>query len=432
MAISFRLIEDKKIGEKIYFGKHESGLAVIFCPKPEFKEITAKLATDFGSVDDNFKAAGDEDFTVLPGGVAHFLEHKMFEREGGRDLFEEYGKYGASANAYTSFDRTVYEFSATGYFAENLRLLLSFLDRPCFTEESIEKEKGIITQEIRMYDDNADWQSVTMALKAAYSEVSVKEDIAGTAESVASVTEDLLRKANEVFYNPANMVLTVCGNTSVDEISAIVDECVKSKAPVEVERKTPDEPDGVKCGYSSKKLPIAMPQFCILIKNTENVANGTEFVRRDAAMSVLLEILAGTGSSFYKELYNSGLINNEFACGFSSTRAYAASLVSGESDDPMLVFKLFKERIKELLENGISDGEFERVKKAVYGKSLSVFDHSTSIADNMISAYLAGIDIFEQFEIFLSLKKEDLEHELSGFTDDRMTIAVVEPTEKEE
>ncbi len=426
-GISFKLSENKKLGEKLYFGKHKSGLTVLFCPKNDFTSTSAMLGTRFGSIDNNFRVESDSEYTVLPGGVAHFLEHKMFEREGGRDLFAEYGKYGAMANAYTSFDRTVYEFSCTANFAENLELLLSFLDKPCFTEQSVEKEKGIITQEIKMYDDNADWQITSMALKAAYHKLPVNEDIAGTVESVSSITEDMLRRANSAFYNPLNMVLTVCGNTTTKEIAEVLDRCVSGIEPVAVERKREAEPTQIAKKRISKKLPIAMPQFCIAIKNNDGIEGGCEFIRRDAAMSILLEILVGTSSKFYKDLYNAGTINGEFYAGFLSSSAYAISLISGESDNPEQVYDAVVKRIEELKREGIDDAAFERVKKATYGKSLGIFNRSEAIAENLITGYLSNIGFFEQFEAFLTLKKSDVEAELAKLCEDLMLMAVVEP-----
>ncbi len=426
-GISFKTIKNARLGEKLYCGKHKSGLTVLFCPKPEFASTSAMLATNFGSVDNNFRVEGEENFTVLPGGVAHFLEHKMFEREGGRDLFADYGKYGAMANAFTSFDRTVYEFSCTRDFAKNLRLLLSFLDKPCFTPESVEKEKGIITQEIKMYDDSPEWQTTSMALKAAYSKIPVKEDIAGTVESVSSITEPMLRRANEAFYNPANMVLAICGNTTAKEIAQVLDECVSGIKPLEVERITEKEPCEIAQKRITKKLPISTPQFCIAIKNNDNIFGGTEFVRRDAAMAILCEIMAGTSSHFYKDLYSKGIINGEFGAGFLSIRTCALTLVSGESATPDAVYNALVGRIKELQQGGIDSEVFERVKKSIYGKSLGLFNKTDLVAENLITTYLANADFFGQFEAFLDISKEDVEKELAKLDENLMLIAIVEP-----
>ena len=185
--MKFNAVSYDRVGETVYIGRHSSGLTVYFCQKPEFSETSAMLVTNFGSLDNEFRLKGEKDFTVMPEGVAHFLEHKMFEREDGRDLLSDYGRYGALANAYTSFDRTVYLFSCTDRFEENLRLLLSFFGGLHVTKESVEKEKGIITQEIKMLADNADWQTTHLALKSVFLKSAAKEDIAGTEESVSGI-----------------------------------------------------------------------------------------------------------------------------------------------------------------------------------------------------------------------------------------------------
>ena len=256
--MSFALKENKSIGEKYYYKKHKSGLDVYVFPKEMGTSYTA-FATKFGSVDFRFRTDGRE--VVLPDGVAHFLEHKMFENSDGRDTFELYAKTGASANAYTSNNRTVYLFSAADNIYESLEILLGFVTDPYFTTETIAKEQGIIGQEIKMYDDNPDWQLYFGMLEGLYENNPVKIDIAGTVETIAKITPDTLFDAYNTFYNLDNMALVVSGRVSPEEVERVCDSVLKFKKAPEIERIYPQEKKGINREIVTKKMQVAMPMF---------------------------------------------------------------------------------------------------------------------------------------------------------------------------
>lgn len=404
--MSFTLKENTAIGEKYYFTKHKSGLDVYVFPK-EMGTSYAAFATKFGSVDYKFKADGRE--IILPDGVAHFLEHKMFENPDGRDTFELYAKTGASANAYTSNNRTVYLFSAADNIYESLEILLSFVTEPYFTKETIAKEQGIIGQEIKMYDDNPDWQLYFGMLEGMFVNNPVKIDIAGTCETIAEITPDTLFDAYNTFYNLDNMALVVSGNVTPDEVEKVCDKILKyTKAP-EIERIYPDEPVGVNKEFVTKKMQVSMPMFSVGIKDNTTPMTGKALGKKRAAYGILLDMMFSKSAPFYTRLMDEGLIDSGFSFAYEGHESFGYAELGGNSDEPRRVYEEIKKEIEHYKKNGLEREAFERIKRANYAHLLRMFNSTDDIANEMISALFDGLDILDYPEICASVTFEDVE-----------------------
>lgn len=403
--MSFTLKENKSIGEKYYYKKHKSGLDVYVFPK-KMGTSYAAFATKFGSVDREFLT--DSRRVVLPDGVAHFLEHKMFENSDGRDTFELYAKTGASANAYTSNNRTVYLFSAAENISESLEILLSFVTDPYFTKETIAKEQGIIGQEIKMYDDNPDWQLYFGMLEGMYANNPVKIDIAGTVETIAEITPDTLFDAYNTFYNLDNMVLVVSGNVTPDEVDAVCDKVLDYKKAPEIKRIYPEEQKGVNKEFVTKKMQVAMPMFSIGIKDNTCPMTGKSLGKKRAVYGILMDMMFSKSAPFYTRLMDEGLIDSGFSFAYEGHETFGYAELAGNSNDPRKVYELVKKEIEYYKKNGLDKEAFERIKRANFAHLLRMFNSTDDIANEMVSALFDGLDILDYPEICASVTFEDV------------------------
>ena len=304
-----KVIESPVLGERVLRVDHPSGLTILMCPMAGYTTTYAMFSAKVGSIDTTFKTQREEDFVEVPPGIAHFLEHKMFECEDG-DAFAKYAKTGANANAFTSFDRTAYLFSCTGNFRESIEILLDFVSRPYFTPETVQKEQGIIGQEIRMYDDDPGWRSLFNLLQTLYRENPVRLDIAGTTESIAEITSNLLYRCYHTFYSLGNMVLTVAGNFRPEDVLEAADKILQAGEKVEIQWRKAEEPQEVAGHYVEQSLPVSTPLFQIGFKG--EAGDSLENMKRQLADEVLKEILCGESSPLYRRLYDGGLINSSF------------------------------------------------------------------------------------------------------------------------
>ncbi len=421
--MSFTLKENKAIGEEYYYVKHKSGLGVYVFPK-EMGTSYAAFATKFGSVDYRFTTDGRE--VVLPDGVAHFLEHKMFENSDGRDTFELYAKTGASANAYTSNNRTVYLFSAADNVCESLEILLSFVTDPYFTKETIAKEQGIIGQEIKMYDDNPDWQLYFGMLEGLYANNPVKIDIAGTVETIAQITPDTLFDAYNTFYNLDNMALVVSGNVTPEEVEKVCDKVLKYKKAPAIERIYPDEQRGINKEIVTKKMQVSMPMFSVGIKDNNCPLSGKELGKKRAVYGILMDMMFSKSAPFYTRLMDEGLIDSGFSFAYEGHETFGYAELSGNSNEPRRVFEEIKKEVAFYKQNGLDKESFERIKRANYAHLLRLFNSTDDIANEMISALFDGLDILDYPEICAGVSFEDVTKLLSeGF--DEFTLSEIYP-----
>lgn len=403
--------------------RHKSGLTLYLAPMDGFKSSFALFATRCGSIDDNFRTNAKEEFKKVPAGIAHFLEHKLFESEEG-DAFDEYAKYGANANAFTSFDKTAYLFSCTENFNESLRVLINLVTHPYFTKETVEKEQGIIGQEIKMYDDSPDWRIFFNLIECLYINHPLRLDIAGTTESISKITDKTLYECYNAFYNLNNMVLAVAGNFKIDDVVKLCDEMLINAPSFGVETADPQEPDIIKSGYKEQVLDIINTQFSIGFKGISD--NYKENIKRTFIGDIVLELIAGTTTQFYNDLYNSGLINTTFSAETMTGPTYLVHIFSGESKNPNLVYEKIKDRITELKNNGINKSDFERLKKSYFGKIVSTFEDVEEYAMTLMSCGLAKLDPFEEVAFISNLTIKDVTDYLySNFVIEKSALSVI-------
>ena len=418
-----KYIENEILGEGYYSIDHKSGLKILVYPKPEYTSTYAVFGTKYGSIDTRFKRSDRESFTEIPAGTAHFLEHKLFESEE-LDAFQRYAKTGASANAYTSFDRTCYLFTCTGHFKENFEILLDFVRHPYFTEETVQKEQGIIGQEIDMYKDSPEWECLFNLLECLYHKHPVKIDIAGTKDSIAQITAQMLFSCYETFYNLSNMALAVAGKTTVEEVLEIADRFLESDEDVTVQRAFEKEEEAIVKSYIEEKLPVGTPVFAFGYK--ENFFNESCTLEEEIAMSLMLEIIAGQISPLYKELLDEGLINGSFSTEFFNGHNYAACLFSGESVNPPEVARKINSCIKALKEKGITEEQFETVRKKTYGKTVRAFTDIDTVANGLVVSHFENEELFSEFEVIKNLKLEFVNSLLQKcFDEDKAALSVV-------
>ncbi len=416
-------IENRLLGESYLEIDHSSGLKILVMEKPDFKGAFAMFGANYGSVDTCFRLEGSETFTKVPEGIAHYLEHKLFESEE-LDAFERFAKTGASANAYTSFDRTCYLFQCSDHFEENLEILLDFVKSPYFTEQTVQKEQGIIGQEIRMYQDDPDWQVQLNLMRAIYHNNPVRIDIAGTIESISKITADLLYDCYRTFYNHSNMVLAVAGGVTAEQVVRIADKVLKKEDPVRFEQIFEQEPFSVKQPYIEEKLSVDLPKFALGFKQILDSPNRS--AKECICMHIAMDIIAGKISPLYHELLNKGLINTSFSCSYPCGRGFAVPMFSGESSDAKAVRDALLAKIKDLQEHGIPDEDFEISRKRFYGLDICAFNEVDDLAIQLVECYFQGETLFDSIEVYPSLTKDDVEAVLrSAFNTENCSLSVV-------
>ena len=423
-----QVFENTKIGEKYTLAAHESGLKIYVCEKKDFQGAYAVFGTKYGSIDNAFRLKGEQSWTEVPEGIAHYLEHKLFESEDG-DAFTRYSKTGASANAYTSYDRTCYLFSCTDKFFDSFDILLDFVQHPYFTEETVRKEQGIIGQEISMYDDSPSWVLLLNLFTVMYKNNPVRINIAGTAQTISRINADLLYKCYDTFYNLNNMFITVCGNVDTDRVLTAVEKGLRKMEKKEIEEKPYNEPKEVVAPYISQQMPVALPLFALGFKQD---CVGYCSVKERVETEMLLEIIMGPQTDFYNDLMNDGLINKEFSASYFEGRNFASILFSGESKDPSAVSQRIKDRIKEVMDSGIDPENFELVRRQFYGNYVMNFNNVEIVGDMLTNCACSGSGLFDEAEIYENMTVEDLNSRIkTAFDFDRLCMSVVEPIKSE-
>lgn len=428
--MKFEIFENSVINEKILSGVHESGLKIYIIPKKGFSKYYAIYGTDYGSCDTEFTAGGESEKTLLPDGIAHFLEHKLFEEADGKNAFDRFSVTGANANAYTSFDITAYLFSCTDKFYENLEILLDFVNHPYFTAENVEKEQGIIGQEIKMYDDEPSWRVFFNMLGAMYHNNPVKIDIAGTVESIAKITPELLYKCTDNFYHPSNMALVMVGDIDTEKAVSLVDKYVKKTTDGGLIRYTPEEPASRVTEYTEQALSVSIPIFMIGFKDNEMYKDGAELSRRRIMTQLLLEMYFGQSSDFYMTLYNKGLINASFSKETELEKSYGFTSFSGESKSPDEVYSYIKEYIKSCREKDIDEESLLRAKRVLIGKNLKAYNSVENIGNSFIKTFFNGENPLAYNEITEAITKEELKKRfISHFDTENCVLSVIKPQE---
>jgi len=419
-------IKSNKVNDKYYRINHDSGLTIYLYPKKDYNSKYAIFGTKYGSVNNAFSLDGGETVKV-PDGIAHYLEHKLFESEDG-DAFTRYAKTGANANAYTSFDKTCYLFSCTEKFDESLEILLDFVQSPYFTKETVEKEQGIIGQEIRMYDDSPEWRVMFNMLENMYHNHPVKIDIAGTVESIAEITPEYLYTCYNTYYNLNNMVLCVAGDLTVEDVLKIADKMLKPCEKHTIDNVFENEPYEVVSDYVEQQFEVTMPIFNFGFKEKAHQVTQKEF----AEIEILMSVISSPSSQLYKILDDAKLINQSFDDEYFAGPGYNAVLFSGESRNPKEAVEVIKNHINELKEKGISQDAFEIAKREVYGDSVSALNSVDNICNTMADFHFNGLDIFGIIEDIANTTLEDVNNRLQTMLDtNNCTLSVVSPKEQE-
>ncbi len=427
--MKFEKIESGLLKETILHGVHESGLRVYIVPKKGFSKYYAIYGTEYGSIDTKLNVPDTGEVINLPDGIAHFLEHKLFEEEDGGNAFDRFALTGANSNAYTSFDMTAYLFSCTDSFYENLNILMDFVNHPYFTDENVAKEQGIIGQEIKMYDDDPNWRLFFNMLQAMFHNNPVKTDIAGTVESISRITPDILFKCCDAFYNPSNMFLVMVGDIDADRAVSIVDKYVnKNRDRGRIEREVTDEPKSVAKPEICQKMSVSKPQFMIGFKEQETDIEGAALLKKQIETNVILNILFGVSSKFFNKLYEDGLIDGSFGFEAELEKKYGFSSVNGESKDPKEVYRRVMKRIDDVKKTGFDVAEVDRVKKVLIGANLKGYNDVECIGNNFIRSFMSGINPFEYESIAQNVTKAALEKRLNEhFNEDSAVLSVIEP-----
>lgn len=413
---------ESEIGESYIKAVHPSGLKIYILEKPQYNSAYAVFGTKYGSIDTCFSVNGEQ--ARVPEGIAHFLEHKLFESEDG-DAFTKYAATGAYANAYTSFDRTCYLFSCSDRFYDNLGILLDFVQSPYFTAATVQKEQGIIGQEIRMYDDSPEWRVMFNMLLAMYKNHPVRIDIAGTVESIAEIDDDLLYKCYNTFYNPSNMFICIAGNVNPDKALNQINKAIKTNAPIEIERIGCDEPQEVCKSYTEQKLAVAQPMFCFGYKEAMDKPERT--VKEKICTSILLEIIAGDSSPLYRKLINEGLINDEFSFEYFTGHGYSAVIFEGESSSPKTVAEEIKTEIERLKADGIDKKIFSAVRCGMYGEAVRSFNSVESIATQLVGCAMSDSGLFDELKYLKNVTPDDIYKRLSLLDINKTVLSVIIP-----
>lgn len=420
--------------EEVYYEKLENGLDVYFMPKHGFTKKYAILATNYGSNELEFIPIGEDKKVRVNEGIAHFLEHKMFEQPDGGNAFDKFSKWGASANAFTNFTMTAYLFSATENFYDSLEHLIDYVQTPYFTDENVEKEKGIIEQEIKMYDDDPDWNVYFNCLKALYVNYPVRVDIAGSVESIYKITKEELYKCYNTFYNPGNMVLFVVGDLEEEKVMEVVKKVNHydiAKLSNKIEKFYPEEPKNINQKEIVASFPVSMPSFNIAFKDNKVGIKGNELLRKEIITEILIDMIFKKGSLLFEDLYMKGLINDNFGGGFSSQIDYGFTIIGGESKDPRAVKNTILEYIQKYKDEGLSKEEFERVKKKKIGSFLKYFDSVNFIANNFISYRFKDINLLDYLDVLKEVTFDEVVERLnSHLKEEYCVISIVEPSKK--
>ncbi|MCM3141387.1 pitrilysin family protein [Brevibacillus sp. MER 51] len=423
-----------QVNETVYHETLQNGLQVYLVPKQGFSKTYAVFTTRYGSIDSHFRTRSGEEINV-PDGIAHFLEHKMFEKKD-RDVMHEFSKNGASCNAFTSFNRTAYLFSCTDKLDDNLNLLLDYVQDPYFTDASVEKEKGIIGQEITMYDDNPDWKVYMNLLKAMYQKYPINIEIAGTIETISHITKEYLYQCYETFYHPANMLLLVVGSFEPEAIMKLIRENQGAKefppAP-QITRVFPDEPSAPAEAKVEALLTVGLPKCMIGIKEKENGLTKEALLKRELTTKLVLDIAFGTSSAVYERLYDSELITESFDFDYSSEQDYAYTIIGGDTPDPERLVETIKAEIEQLKQAGIAQDDFERAKRKKIGNFLRSLNSVEFIANQFTSFKFNGNDLFSVVPTLESITREDVEKRLKEhFLIEQMAVSIVRSASPQE
>jgi len=420
-----------KLDEKLYTARLENGLTVAVVPRTGFTKKLAYFVTDFGSIHTDFAFEGK--IHHAPAGVAHYLEHKLFDMSDGRDVSAEFAARGAVTNAFTSYDMTAYYFSCTDQFEENLRLLLEFVSTPYFTEESVEKERGIIDQEIGMNEDAPDSVVFEQLMQSLYHAHPIRMPILGTSKTIREITPEILELVHRAFYTPGNMLLCVIGDV---DPQAVVSTALQMLGPEkrEVAVKLLEAEVDMTCPspMNTRSMEVAMPMFNLAFK-CEALGKGEEAIRTEMVADLAAEALFGESSELYLRLYEEGVIDSSFGGGFETIDGCAMLLCSGDSEEPERVRQALLEQAVKIASEGLDEAAFLRMKRSALGRRIRSLDSFDSTCFRICAYHFSDFDYFRFPEIFGSIEIADIQSFLSRVvTGQRCSMSIITPVSKEE
>ncbi|MGG4110815.1 pitrilysin family protein [Bacillus subtilis] len=422
-------IEYEQLQETLYHEKMSNGLDVYVLPKKGFNKTYAVFTTKYGSIDNRFVPLGKNEMVHVPDGIAHFLEHKLFEKADG-DVFQDFSKQGASANAFTSFTRTAYLFSSTSNVERNLETLIDFVQDPYFTEKTVEKEKGIIGQEINMYDDNPDWRLYFGVIENMYKEHPVRIDIAGTVESISHITKDLLYECYETFYHPSNMLLFIVGPVDPEAIISQVREN-QGKKPYtdqpEIKREEVKEQEAVFRKEKEINMNVQGPKCLVGLKSKNPFKLGKELLKHELSMNLLLEALFGKSSAQYESLYEKGYIDETFSFDFTAEYGFGFAAIGGDTPEPD---QLAEDISSMLLRAGelITAEKIELARKKKIGTFLKALNSPEYIANQFTRYAFLDMSLFDVVTVLEQITLEDVRNVIQEeIAADRLTVCKVVP-----
>ena len=414
----------ERIGEAVCRETLPNGLRINIVPKRDYAKRYAFFATRYGGMDTRFCLNGK--WLDTPAGIAHYLEHKMFDTKEGNAL-QELAKNGAEPNAFTSNAMTGYYFDSTDHFEENLEILLSFVSIPYFTEESVAKEQGIIGQEIRMIEDNPDWQIYTRMMKALYAASTARTSIAGTVESISHITAETLYNCHKAFYTPSNMVLTVVGNVDPVHVVDIARRILPREGGPAIPRDYGTEPAQVAEKETKLAMEVSCPQFLTGFKCTP-AEDGEGYMRQSLIGDMACDILLGDSSPLYLRLYDRGLINTSFGGAYEMMPGVAYLYAGGDSKDARAVTAEIQKEARRLVEEGIDEDFYQRVRRASFGSNLRGLNSFENIAVSLSEGYFHGYDPFRFPQVFDTITKDDITAFLrENLTADRAVLSEIVP-----
>lgn len=418
-----QIIENKQIQEKLYIEKLQNGMTIMCIPKHNTVKKYIIWGINYGSIDNKFIVPNTNQTTEVPNGVAHFLEHKMFEQENGTNSLDTLTALGVEANAYTTNDHTAYLFECTDNFYPALDELMNYVQHPYFTDENVEKEKGIIGQEIMMYDDYPIWKVYLNALNNLYVNNPVKIDITGTIETISKITKETLYDCYHTFYHPSNTCLVVSGDFEPEKIiKEIKKRVINQELQSPIQRKYEEESNKINKEETIANMEVSMPIFAIAIKDKleENM------VQKHIAIEILLNMILGKSSKLYQELYNLELIQQELDLDYEFAKNYAHIMITGQSKNPKKSYEIFMKEVEQA-KNQIDEKEFERSKRKIYGNYVQEFNEVSDIAKMFLADFFKGINSFDYIEQCEKITKEYAIQVLQDiFKEENMTISIVE------
>lgn len=418
---------DAILKDTLYTERLPNGLSVMVLRKPGFTTVTGRVAVQYGSIDSTFIDPGTGQLVAVPEGIAHFLEHKLFEEEWG-NVSDRFSEMGAESNAYTTYSHTSYYFETTQNFAECMSLLLDFVQTPHFTDESVAKEQGIIDQEIRMYLDDPGWRAQMMMMEALYVEHPVRLDIAGTVESIKRIDKETLYLCHQTFYHPSNMVVFVAGDVDPHEVVRMAADSFgrhQYKPQAEIKRVLPEEPRHVKERRRSEQLVVSQPMFRLGFKETPLGQGGRPLLERDLLTTLVLDALIGRGSDLYNELYEEGLIDQRFGFEHSQEPTYGYTFFAGPTPDPDALEKRLLAGIAQAREQGLPKADFDRAKKKALGRTIATMNHLDSIAYITMDGYFKDVSLFDLLPVAQSLTVEAANQRLREHLDPEQAVVTL-------